>query len=493
MGRQLCISVTFLDPLFHGKGDDKVPEWPPSPMRLFQALLAGSRTGCCGRQWSDTKTEAFRWLERQDPPVVVTPATRRATALRLFVPNNDSDKKFDRQDRLTSKIVHPHRLLDGDTLHYLWAIDEGQWDTAKSHAELLCAEARCLLALGWGIDQVVGNGRILTDAEAAALPGQRWRAWEVHRPGQQMTRTPVADSLDNLEQVHRSFLDRIKDKQYRPSLKLRKFGTVAYVRQTVLPARPCAVFELPDGVSFRQEDAVKVAAMLRSLTCRLAKADTHKFPGGSELYVAGHVEDDSPNHARFSYLPLPTIGHPHADGMVRRLLIAEPFGGDGRCARWAQQRLRNAILKDEDGNERGILLDPWRPGSNEMIRGYVGKKEGSRTWCTVTPVILPGYDDVKAITQVKNKSPLKAERLLFKCLVHAGIPLESVAGVTLRRAPFWPGSQHPKLYRRPDYLADQHARPGWHVRLVFHEPVSGPLSIGAGRHIGLGIFAAMER
>ncbi|MER3462825.1 MAG: type I-U CRISPR-associated protein Cas5/Cas6, partial [Armatimonadota bacterium] len=45
MTRHLCISVTPLDDLFHGKGDDDEPEWPPSPMRLFQALVAGSRTG----------------------------------------------------------------------------------------------------------------------------------------------------------------------------------------------------------------------------------------------------------------------------------------------------------------------------------------------------------------------------------------------------------------------------------------------------------------
>jgi CRISPR-associated protein Csb2 len=35
----LCISVSFLDSLFHGKADGDEPEWPPSPLRIFQALL----------------------------------------------------------------------------------------------------------------------------------------------------------------------------------------------------------------------------------------------------------------------------------------------------------------------------------------------------------------------------------------------------------------------------------------------------------------------
>lgn len=109
-----------------------------------------------------------------------------------------------------------------------------------------------------------------------------------------------------------------------------------------------------------------------------------------------------------------------------------------------------------------------------------------------TPVVLPGFDDFKGIRDAEITRPTKAERLLFKCLVHAGIPLESVASVTLRKAPFWPGSQHPKHYYRPNYLADQRSRPGWHVRIVFHEPVAGPLSNGAGRHCGLGVFAATD-
>lgn len=136
---------------------------------------------------------------------------------------------------------------------------------------------------------------------------------------------------------------------------------------------------------------------------------------------------------------------------------------------------------------RGMLLDVWRPESNAMIRRYV---QESRTWHSVTPVILPGHDDFKKVAQQDRNQPTKAERLLFKCLVQAGIPLDAVESATLRRAPFWPGSQHPRQYHRPDYLADHNSRPGWHVRLVFRKPIAGPLAIGAGRHCGLGIFAS---
>lgn len=253
----------------------------------------------------------------------------------------------------------------------------------------------------------------------------------------------------------------------------------------MLPPRPSAVFELPDGIAFRPVDADKVAAMLRSLVCREEHRTDfeEQFGEDPEVYLAGHMNGGHPALPRFSYLPLPTIGHKHADGMIRRLLIAEPFGGDGTHAYWARYRLRNQTLLDHDGNERGVLLDVWRPGSRAMIARYVDE---SRVWTSVTPVILPGYDDFKRNGSAQDERPNKAERLFVKALTQAGLPLEAISDVTLRKAPFWPGAQHPREYHRPNYLKGYAA---WHVHLVFRESISGPLAIGAGRHGGLGIFA----
>lgn len=478
MTHYLCITITFLDSLFHGQGDEERPEWPPSPMRLFQALLAGAHTGCRERKWNAAKAAAFHWLERRQPPIIVAPTALRVSDLTLFVPNNDGDRALERQKRLTGKVLRPHRLQDGDTVHYLWPVEDNEGTEWQQHARLLCREARHVLALGLGIDQVVGNGRVMTEAESAALPGQRWRPWSGHRPADALRRVPVAGSLEDLERVHQSFLQRVQGREFHPSLKPGQFDKVLYMDSRRLPPRSYAVFELPEGVAFRQEDTVKVAAMLRSLASRYARRDTHQFPGGPETYVAGHTGQQERTPPRFSYLPLPTIGHENADGMVRRLLIAEPFGGDGGHARWAQQRLRNAMLRDEDGHDRGMLMDLWRPTSRRLVEYYTGT---AYTWCTVTPVVLPGFDDGKYA---------KAEKLLVSALKDAELPLDAIKDVVMRKAPFWPGSQHPRQYFLPNYL--RKGLPGWHIRLVFDGPVPGPLAIGAGRHAGLGLFARSE-
>lgn len=97
------------------------------------------------------------------------------------------------------------------------------------------------------------------------------------------------------------------------------------------------------------------------------------------------------------------------------------------------------------------------------------------------PSSFPAYDD--------RDPRKKAPALFLKAAAQAGIPRAAIEDFGLRKAPFWPGSQHPRCYRRPDYLKPLTA---WHAWIRFREPVQGPLAIGAGRHCGLGLFAICE-
>jgi len=510
MTRHLCISVTLLDPLFHGKGDGDLPEWPPSPMRLFQALLAGSRAGCRNLRWNTKKAEAFRWLERQGPPIIVAPPARPAKRYDFFVPNNDADKT--RESQKTTKRAAPHILLEGNapadapvTIHYLWEIPEAEWPRAEPHATLLCREARNLVALGWGVDQAVGNGEILANGRSALLRGQRWEPWRNAPPHRPRLRLPRGGTLDDLEGAYRDFENRIRVKRlgrrkairFTPPRRPRCFETIAYLPSTNVPPRHYAVFELPDGVAFRQEEICIVAAMLRSLVCREENRRdfAEQFPdANTEVYLAGHVGNTGRTPPRFSYLPLPTIGHEHADGMIRRVMIVEPYGGDGSRARWAERRLAGQALRDNDGNARGVLMVTWRSTSTDMISRYAGENSASREWATVTPVILPGFDSRdrrRGIPPARRDCATRAERLFLRAVQQAGIPQDAVESFAMRKAPYWPGSLHPDCYRRPDYLDAARNRrfPAWHVWIRFREAVPGPVSIGAGRHCGLGLFA----
>ena len=482
MTHYLCISVSFLDPLFHGQADKDVAEWPPSPLRLFQALLAGAQVGCHRRDWSDAKAEAFRWLEQRVAPEIVTPHVRLAPTYTLFVPDNVSDREPDKQKRLVSKIINPHRMLDGQMLHYLWSLDDVEWPAAETSVNVLLQSARNILALGWGIDMAVGDGRLLTQVEADALIGERWRPWTAHGSSDESRRIPVQGTLTDLMRVYATHLNRFEGKLYRPPDKVSVFGAVRYLTATTTPPRAYKAFTLEPINSelrrpaFSHENIAKVSAMLRHVACEEAKRDpdSHEFPGGSERYVAGHIPKNDNQSLRFSYIPLPTVGHSHADAMIRRVLIAEPYGSDdGSHVAWISRRLFGQDLVEATTHEKRARLAKPEAEDNRMVTAYT---KSSKTWTSVTPVILPGFDEGKYE---------KALGLLHKAVQQAGLNVEMIEDVNLRKAPFWPGSQHPRLYFRPEYLRNL---PAWHVQMQFHEPIEGPLAVGAGRHIGLGLF-----
>lgn len=480
MSHFLCISVTLLDPRFHGRADRNQPEWPPSPMRLFQAMLNGSCIG--GRRLNAATTEAFRWLERRDPPLIIAPDAVRAAQYELPIPNNDSDKKFDRQDRLSQKPVRPHWLKGDAVLRYIWEIADTEWQTAQPHAETLCVEARRLLALGWGIDMAFGDGRLLGATEKASLKGILWKPWPVFTSPEVGRRVPKADSLADLKNVYRSFCDSIDTQRnlYRPPLKPAVYDKAIYSPDDSLPPRPRVAFSLEApgneerGPAFLQTRTSLVAAMLRSRTCEAAKNDPHWKGVDTEKYVAGHAGNSEESLPRFSYLPVPSVGHPHADGLIRRVLIAEPYGATGEHSRWAKRRLNRSELLDEDTRKPRAVLAPIEDSDDRVLASYLDPAEW---WFSVTPVILPGQDDHKHA---------KAEKLLMKAIGQAGITFATVAEFRLQKAPLWPGSQHSRYYFAPEHL--RHL-PRWHVAVRFRNEITGPLAIGTGRHCGLGLFA----
>ena len=81
----LVLHVRLHDGRYHGEGD-----WPPSPARLFQALVAGA--GLAGPLAADEQ-EALTWLEKQTAPIIAAPrAWQPRRGVLFYMPNNDSDR-----------------------------------------------------------------------------------------------------------------------------------------------------------------------------------------------------------------------------------------------------------------------------------------------------------------------------------------------------------------------------------------------------------------
>src|SRR5882724_9460123 len=133
MNSHLCLSIRFLNPTFHGRGDGGSPEWPPSPLRVFQSLVMAA-----ARRRRTESLEALQWLERQPAPILIAPANTTASGYRLSVPNNAMDivaKAWCRGNdsnsgdanpatHRTMKSVRPTLITDDDAVYYLWPLPD---------------------------------------------------------------------------------------------------------------------------------------------------------------------------------------------------------------------------------------------------------------------------------------------------------------------------------------------------------------------------------
>ena len=106
MPEHLCITVRFFDGTFHGRADRGEPEWPPSPLRLFQSLVAAAasvpRHELGGLR---TASPALRWLETQEPPAIIAPPGRPGEKYRTYVPDNVGDLLAGRWTRGDDGII----------------------------------------------------------------------------------------------------------------------------------------------------------------------------------------------------------------------------------------------------------------------------------------------------------------------------------------------------------------------------------------------------
>lgn len=492
MSNSLCITLRFLRPECHARGDGGEPEWPPSPLRLFQALMAAAAAKWNERERLNTSSRTLKWLEALPPPIIIAARGEPAQSkYRLYVPNNTGDKvasiwtrggEANIADSRTEKDVRPTRLTTGDAVHYVFAGAAGE--EAKPHFELIRGVARSVSHLGWGVDMVVGNCELLSDSEVAGLQGEKWHP--VVGDDSKSLRVPTAGTLDALTSKHRAFLARLNSDGFAPVPPLSKFNVVGYRRSTEPARRQFAAFSIlkSDASGMQAFDTCRrtreVAGMVRHAVCEIAKsmrpfgwgdADINQFVHGKTADGLPASGPDSPD--RFLYLPLPTInsglGRVEA---IRRVLIAAP----PNCKReieWVRRALSGQDLKSDDGEARGILT--MAPNSDWVVKKYI---EPSKSWTTVTPVILPGHDD---------RNEAKAFKLIRQALEQSGLHPQLVSQIEIdwRRVGFLPGVDLANKYLPPKNL--EH-RTRYHVRLKFPNAIAGPIVMGSGRFRGFGLF-----
>ena len=484
--RFLLLRIELHEPRFHGR-----PEWPPAPSRAFQALVAAAGKG---RGVDEAAAEALRWLEGLSPPQIGAPRQVDGAEAVHFVPNNDLDSKGGDPALVgeirAAKVVRPRLLESGVPFIYIWSTD----DASSELAERICAIAESMYQFGRGVDMAWASGRVANSEELDAELGQYRGVLLRPSPGR---------GARTLQCPHPGSLARLEE---RFDAMARRFATVRDGR------RARQSFSQPPMVSFRsveyggesqlrvfefrnQRDPDKWAALplarahevVTSVRDQLLAPDLLGALGAQvQACVRGRSSDDSvraSGDGRLHLIPLPSIGHEHSDLQIRRIAVRLPLGGplDPADVNWALARIG---LADSTALQ-------FAPGG-EMLRRYTSP---SRIWRTVTAAVLPRDAgrrrlDPSAIhskaASERSEEERQARAAVLSALRHARIH-RAVQAVRVQREPFSRKGQRAESFSAETRFEKTRM---WHVEVEFTRAVAGPLVIGDGRFLGLGVMAA---
>ena len=539
-----AIEVNFLTGRYVATAhhDRRQSEWPPHPARLFSALVA---------TWADSdhpdpdERRALEWLESQPPPGIRVPDATPRSVVTHFVPVNDARiiapssylKRVDRVDDLCEKIaeakaagqpkqlkslrtnLRKQRDVSGivsstgstpvesaiDLLPPGWLSTPGHMRSgqARAYPSMTLSEPRVTYVWSTYAEESVGEaldglcGRLSRLGHSSSLvscrtvqshsppnlrPGEGTRVIRGVRPGQLLA----------LEREH------AKHKASKP--RTMPFTPVRY-RESDTDEAPAIVRPDTAGewlvLAFRPRSrwlpstrTVEVAATLRGAVFRHA-ADP--LPEG----LSGHRSDGHPSASpHVGFLPLPWVGNEHADGRLMGVAINLP-----ECLDDPSRRAALRSIGTWEGAQKPLVLTLGRRGTIAMER-VVGPaplvslrrslwSRSSRRWATATPVALPTHPGAlgRGTAAARSKAWARAEQAIIDSCRHIGLPepVEIVGSLVplipgVRPAPSFPA------FRQRGKGGGLVARRLVHASLTFEKPVGGPLVLGAGRYLGLGLM-----
>jgi CRISPR-associated protein Csb2 len=488
-------------------------EWPPSPARLFKALVSSARAG-----WAHSNREAIddslRALEQQGwtgntklPEIVAPRAALRPPRQRRFVPNNSKNWPTERKLNPEKGIdLEPEPMVGWDmeaphTVWYWWP------NLEAAHVPVLRDVSRRVASVGKGEDVAVLDA---TDAEPPAS-GVRWQP----SPSGASLEVPEPGCLGVCDAEFARDLNELP----LPAAGVR---AVTYGSDVVGAARAVPTFVL--GLWRNSKRCSWDARLLRQVVGpvrhlldeirgevvdQLTRSPSER-PAMEVLVrrvLVGHDESDKPiAEPHMAILPLPSVLGPFPDGRVRRVALAD-FGGSDDPNRRAIIELAQVLLHGrelrDNGRGTGVVLDTEPDG--QWLRAVTNR---SRTWATVTPLVQAAKELTSAEWKRLVEARRNAERdpataaardlhlrkrrieLIERSVRQAITGQEAyIESLEFASGGHIAGVHVPSQYRANGYLGET---PKLHVRVTFDRPIAGPLAIGRGRHVGFGVLWPLQ-
>ncbi len=490
MAKSLLISVRFFEGRYHGEEDrfQGAEGWPPSPARLFQALVAGAARG---NEVPSADQQALRWLEQLGPPRIVAPPARRGSNVKLFVPNNDLDAKGGDPSRLpetrVGKTWRPCFFDAEEAVVYAWDFDAGSPEAAR-----ICGIADRLCQLGRGIDPAWATADIVEcDHAAAILDAHPGALREPNGTG--AVPSPRMGTLDSLVQRHRQppIRQASQGRRIYTEFEQRPKPLFRHVGYDTPPRR--LYFELRSENRFAPLPLRLAAALVTSLRDGAASKLQETLPNETariEKFVVGRGAGPRDLPQRIRIVPIPSIGHEQVAPAIRRVMVEVPVECPIRSddLRWAFLGLQPCDL--ETGalwNGRLVSTDDSQMAERFMIP--------SHRFRSLTPPALPNVqrrrardDGLKGTGTARLEDEKRAADAVLAALRHAGVRSRP-HDVKVQREPFQRRGTPARAFAEGSRFSESML---WHVEATFPDTLEGPLIIGNGRFCGLGLMVPVE-
>ncbi|GEL17530.1 type I-G CRISPR-associated protein Csb2 [Pseudonocardia asaccharolytica] len=456
--------------------DREHAEWPPHPARLFCALVAAAR--------GEADRVALRWLEAQPPPIILAAGQPRESRRAAYVVVNSLSAKGGNQThpaRTNGLRVRTRALPAHPRVTMIWA---GTADSDLVSSLDAMAHRIPYLGRSTGVALVAasatGDEQPL-DAIPDAIPGDGRERFEpcdlLSR--EVSVRVPYPGFLGELDaqfEAGRPAWEVSRYQGYRRRPPASGTGTAAKADRGV--ADELLIPSVYTDVLVFQFSGLKPQARLTVRLTEAFRSAVLKAAGGDAPAVLhGHGADGRPHVA---FLALPDVGGDHSDGHLLGLAVAVP-----ELPASERQAVLHAVLglRRQDLNgvvelrvpQIGLVEVIYQPG---LVRPWGASAErwrrGSRRWVSATPMILDRYP--------KRPEQLEAE-------VRAGfrrVGLPEPVSVEASTEPLMPGAARLRPLDLPSQTKGRLFR---HVAVTFDRRVSGPVLVGAGRYLGVGLLA----
>lgn len=517
--KALILQCTFVAYSYQGVRltEDRKEEldWPPSPGRLHQALMAAALTGIPKgheEQLAKDALNALRWLEQQTPPQIVASALSEdqasSTRFRLAIPQNNPAKTDLTKTSILLAQPLPRRAVGRSrgplTVAYVWPLEDlNPQQVAGDHVSALRDLAAQIRYLGRAEDHVE------VQIEVAEVPtwgkdSETW--WPTSQYSEVDLLVAKRRTTDDLIRNHTQLLPA-RTRRSPASRFLRPQGYVREATTALLPVH-VSLFQLvpvTDNVdelplSCDPENAGIWRSQIRQRAVDIAlEPERWDNPELAQELVSGHPlgQEKPTEQPHLAFVPLPSISSlGKADGRVRRFAL---LGYAAAAIETEAHEIYRVLSASLDGEVTEIGASKYqlvqlqgRPERDKVWSQFI---RSSRFWQSVIPVALARGFKVPMYSPDGSRKLSASERhlrklsewtsLLRSSLRHISLPEDLVAScsVMLTPSPLVPSTCRAERYRPPGETAVL-----THVRMEFAEPIRGPLVVGDRRYQGYGLL-----